>query len=137
MPGSRGRSGGKRVGRQGEAYGQRSDLNAQPVRTVPGQTYGKQAAQAAAQQVVPLPEAPPLTPLGAPSARPNEPVTAGAPLGAGPGVEALPSPQRDFSVSPTAGLTPRDRLQVLLRAGMDAGVNVDDLAHLVDQLSRA
>ena len=36
--------------------------------------------QAAAQE---------LTPLSAPSMRPNEPITAGVPLGAGPGPEAL------------------------------------------------
>ena len=31
----------------------------------------------------------PVTPLSAPTQRPNEPVTAGSPLGAGPGPEAL------------------------------------------------
>jgi len=41
---------------------------------------GAQGAPAAAQQ---------LTPLLAPSQRPSEPVTAGSPLGAGPGPEAL------------------------------------------------
>ncbi len=32
---------------------------------------------------------PPVTPLGAPTERPDEPVTAGAPVGEGPGLEAL------------------------------------------------
>jgi|SRR5579859_739309 len=37
----------------------------------------------------PNPAAGQVTPLSAPSARPNEPVTAGAALGAGPGVSAI------------------------------------------------
>lgn len=95
--------GGRRAGRAGEAYAQRSDLN-QPVRTVPGQAYGAQTAQADAQRVVPLPSsaaphpapmaraAPAIPPeglLSAPTTRPGEPVTAGLPIGAGPGPEAL------------------------------------------------
>lgn len=85
--------GGKRQGRQGKAYPNRTDLNAQAVRTAPSQTYGDAKAQADAQRVVPLPQMrEPLspgpvtaTPLNAPTARPTEPLTAGMPMGPGPG----------------------------------------------------
>jgi len=61
-----------------------------------GQTYGEGARQQASQQVVPV-GAPPtepgggvnITSLGAPTERPNEPITAGLPMGAGPGPEAM------------------------------------------------
>lgn len=55
-----------------------------------GQTYGKRQEQIQAQQAVPMRKPPteaptPLTPLTAPTARPMEPITAGAPFGPGPG----------------------------------------------------
>lgn len=97
--------GGPRAGQRGRAYPNRSDLNAQPVRTVPGQTYGEAGQQAAAQAQIPLPATQPITgqpvgpgapapleqavPLLAPSDRPDEPLTAGAPVGPGPGPEAV------------------------------------------------
>ena len=129
------RQGGQRVGKPGQAYGNRSDLNSQrslPMRTAPGQTYGARKAQLDAQRLVPMgappsglpqgmasgpspapqgPQGPPgqqggpaLGPgqwpapgdagdLMRPTERPNEPVTAGAKLGAGPGPESLPAPQ--------------------------------------------
>jgi hypothetical protein len=83
-----------------------------PMQAATGQTYGKHAEQIAAQRAVPM-AGPPSTatapaphasapirpvqgplpgqvlPLDAPSTRPNEPLTAGMPLGAGPGPEAL------------------------------------------------
>jgi len=91
-------------------YPNRTDLNNPAkklaVTTTPGQTYGEAGAQRRAQQAVPMgaPQAPqvapqqqqrqplPVTPLNAPSERPDEPVTAGNPLGAGPGMESLPQP---------------------------------------------
>lgn len=91
-------------------YPNRTDLNNPTkklaVTTTPGQTYGEAGAQRRAQQAVPMgaPQAPqvapqqqqrqplPVTPLNAPSERPDEPVTAGNPLGAGPGTESLPQP---------------------------------------------
>jgi len=91
-------------------YPNRTDLNNPTkklaVTTTPGQTYGEAGAQRRAQQAVPMgaPQAPqvapqqqqrqplPVTPLNAPSERPDEPVTAGNPLGAGPGMESLPQP---------------------------------------------
>ena len=91
-------------------YPNRTDLNNPakklPITAVPGQTYGKAGAQRQAQQAVPMgappsPQAPPqqqqqqpspVTPLNAPTERPDEPVTAGNPLGAGPGMDMLPQP---------------------------------------------
>lgn len=73
----------------------------QPVRAAKGQVYGERKRQEEAQQVIPLPqqaaptaprrEVPPgsLIPLTAPTQLPEEPVTAGLPLGEGPGPEAL------------------------------------------------
>lgn len=67
----------------------------------PGQTYGEAGKQLAAQKVVPMgapvapqPQQPSIQPgsmgpLDRPTARPNEPLTAGMPFGAGPGPEAL------------------------------------------------
>lgn len=95
-------SGGARQGQPGKAYTNRTDLAAnratQPITTVPGQTYGKQAEQAAAQQVNPLPQATPMRmpSFSRPSERPNEPVTTGLPMGPGPGPEVMPSQPEDM-----------------------------------------
>ena len=86
-----------------EAKGNRVDLN-NPARKIarqaaPGQTYGKATQQMASQAVVPMGSAPTdvqasqqskrtparPTPLTAPTARPDEPITAGAPFGDGLG----------------------------------------------------
>jgi len=84
-------SGGERSGRPGAQYGQRSDLQAQPrtaqpVRVAPGQQYGRAEAQREAQRSIPLPG---QKPFARPTERPDEPITAGLPIGAGPGPEAL------------------------------------------------
>ena len=47
------------------------------------------ASNGASQQGQAMQQQMPITPLSAPTERPNEPVTAGSPLGAGPGLEAL------------------------------------------------
>lgn len=113
----RGPRGGTRVGTPGQSYGNRTDLNAQhslPVAAAPHQTYGAVQAQMEAQRQVPMaappspaaapqaapgagspPAQPPIPPgahgpLERPTERPTEPVTAGAPLGPGPGPEAIP-----------------------------------------------
>jgi hypothetical protein len=65
------------------------------------QTYGKRKQQEDAQRAVPMRQAPtdvqarqaaparqPVTPLGAPTARPTEPITSGAPFG--PGANMIP-----------------------------------------------
>lgn len=87
-------------------YPNRTDLQnptkKMAVTAAPGQTYGEAGAQRAAQQAVPMgtPQAPvvapgSLGPLDRPTERPLEPVTAGNPLGAGPGAEALVTPLPD------------------------------------------
>lgn len=101
--------GGAREGKPGKAYGNRSDMNAAklPVMTGPSQGYGQRAALERQQQAVPLPAARPVAtpagpqaaapavpvmppaPLDRPTERPDEPITAGLPSGAGPGPEAL------------------------------------------------
>src|SRR5690348_16582488 len=90
----------------------------QPIRTPRGMPYGEAGRQAAAQKVLPIPAAPsPSAPsaasgssggsgsvlppdvdpgallaslptLGGPTSRPTEPVTAGLPIGPGPGPES-------------------------------------------------
>jgi len=99
--------GGARSGAPGKSYGNRSDL-AQAPRAAPSKTYGDGAASLRAQEAVPLPAAPGAGALGSagapqgpmpgempfsrPSDRPGEPVTAGLPVGAGPGPNAaMPS----------------------------------------------
>lgn len=102
MPRSNGR-GGPRQGKPGVSYPQRTDLNE---RGFTGQTYGTRQAQIEAVRAVPAapPPAPqtgppPVDPnapkpgsmpdLFGPTDHPDEPVTAGAPVGPGPGPEAL------------------------------------------------
>lgn len=103
--------GGRRVGTPGTAYPNRTDLH-QPVKAAPGGEYGSVTQLRNAQKVIPLPDAnPPMPPpaaagtpappgggggvapgdinFTAPTNRPNEPVTAGLPIGPGPGPEAL------------------------------------------------
>ena len=71
-----------------------------PISTASNQQYGMRLAQQKAQQAVPMGQSPTtvaspaqpqrrvapgsLTPLTAPTARPNEPITAGADFGPGP-----------------------------------------------------
>jgi len=88
----------------------------QAARYVSGLPYGEGQALMATQEAAPLAAAPsieqssmpsglasaaasqPVIGLNEPSARPNEPVTAGASMGAGPGMEALgPSPDQTFN----------------------------------------
>lgn len=106
--------GGPRNGRPGTPYPNRIDLGVAklPAVAAPGQVYGVGKQQVAAQQAVPMgaqptPQAPPQQPAGPPpvqpgqfgpldrpTERPNEPVTAGAPIGAGPNmVQGLPQTQ--------------------------------------------
>ena len=116
-------------------YSNRSDLRNAATRQVrfTGQTYGQGAQQARSQQAV-SPGTSPATlqgqqaaavqrprpganPLGRPTERPNEPITAGAPFGAGP------SPVE-------AGITPRfiqtdeieEQLQALYQAYPNEGL---------------
>lgn len=106
--------GGSRNPRPGGQYPNRTDLSAGsrplPVQTATGQPYGAAKAQADAQKIVPMGGTPMPAPTPAataaapatsylgdhgdplrPTDRPNEPVTAGLAVGAGPGPEMLPS----------------------------------------------
>jgi hypothetical protein len=105
--------GGARTSPPGTIHSNRTDM-VQPARAKTGQTYGVAGAQIAAQQAMPLPAAPPTpTPGGPPSAaggganplavlaglpgltdptqRPNEPLTSGLPIGAGPNGPGAPA----------------------------------------------
>lgn len=108
--------GGRRTGTPGKTYSNRQDLNSNRSNVVPmmaakGQQYGANKAQMDAQRAIPVAPppapatAPPvgpvgpgaatapgptLTPLGAPTQRPGEPVTAGVPVGPGPNGIATP-----------------------------------------------
>jgi hypothetical protein len=108
--------GGRRSGAPGQAYPNRTDLTAagnkaQPIAAAPGQPYGAAKAQTDAMRAMPLPNAQAADasavmqaarnfdlsanaapPLHRPTERPTEPVTAGAPLGPGPGPETLGTP---------------------------------------------
>lgn len=60
-----------------------------------GQTYGEATRQRASQRMVPTGPSPTsevdLGPLTRPTEAPEEPITAGLPVGAGPGPEAIPA----------------------------------------------
>ncbi len=110
--------GGKRNGKVGTAYAQRSDLAGSPqaIKTAPGQAYGMAQQQRDSQAIVPVagtavpaPGAPspggqaapapqgPTPGMGFadPTARTGEPITAGMPMGAGPGPESLGLPDEN------------------------------------------
>lgn len=115
--------GGRRNPTPGGSYPNRSDLAAGPKvlapTAAPGQPYGKAGQQLAAQRVIPMgsapgggvapsasPSAPPpaprpqpgsFGPLDRPTERPDEPVTAGAPFGPGPGPQGtMTDPTGDY-----------------------------------------
>src|SRR5215472_9782195 len=112
--------GGSRSGTPGSAYTNRADLNAPklPATAPTGMPYGEHQQLVQGQQAVPAAPPPspapsaapanplqpgalrpfPGTPLMAPTQRPNEPVTAGLPMGPGPGPEVL-GPQQQVQMS--------------------------------------
>jgi len=66
--------GGARQGTPGQAYGNRTDLNASlPIQTVPNQGYGVAAAQQAAQRAIPM-GAQPVPGAAAPVAQGQGPI---------------------------------------------------------------
>ena len=82
------------------ATGGNGQSGTQAAKYIPGQAYGQGQATIAQQQAAPMAGPAPIPsfsgaaplPLTAPTTRPNEPVTAGAAAGAGPGNEALNLP---------------------------------------------
>lgn len=84
------------------ALSQRTD--GQPAMQLPDAAYGEQAEFQAIQQGAPMMRAsgPPPPGLLEPTQRPDEPVTSGAALGAGPGPEALQD--RESAIREMGGL---------------------------------
>lgn len=88
--------GGPRSGNPGTSYTNRTDLAAdtQPVAVPTGQTYGEAGRQQAAMSAIGIPDLEGM--LGSmpgltdPSQRPDEPLTAGMPMGPGPGAVGPP-----------------------------------------------
>ena len=103
------------------------DKNAtrQPIREMPSQAYGDAIDMTAIQGAAPMAATPSLSrpvPLSAPTERPNEPVTTGAPFGPGAGREVMPIPPM-----------PEDETANLVRALY--AINPDpDLARLIQRL---
>lgn len=133
--------GGRREGTPGAAYPNRSDMRTPKPPAYTGQSYGKAKAQADAQAIAPVgppptsniptpaaapvPEGPPPGGLGDlfdPTARPNEPLTAGMPFGPGAG----PNPFTQESGDPEL-----DILRELYRA-----TGSESLRALIEDLSR-
>lgn len=129
--------GGRRQGRTGERYANRSDLQSGarlPIRSAPSQQYGERTRIEELQRALPsrravtpvaapapaavAPVPPP--PLDAPTEAPDEPVTAGSAFGPGPGPEALGIGQ---------GGTYADELRALYHAFPN-----DDLRALIEVL---
>lgn len=140
MPGGRG---GRKKATPGSTYTNRSDLAThQPLPLPTGQEYGqrktltdslKAAPIAAPAPVAPAPApasaAPPAPlpappPLNGPTQRPNEPITAGLPVGPGPGPEVL-----GLGAGSAGGLS-----RVLAQAASAAGSS--DLQFLADQAQK-
>lgn len=74
----------------GYAYGMNKQINEQAA----GAPMAK-AAQAVARPMA-MPEQPGVTPITAPTMNPDEPITSGVDIGAGPGSSALNLPQPDM-----------------------------------------
>lgn len=77
-------------------FSKRTDRNnVQPARELTGGAYGENKMLMETQTAAPMSAAPamamPSVQLAGPTARPEEPITTGAPVGAGPGPEILPT----------------------------------------------
>lgn len=141
--------GGSRNGTPGVAYLNRSDLNAPKVAQprFTGQEYGQATQQAQAMQAAPIGQAPTdvealraaaaghdfpmLPPMGAETANPNEPITAGMAMGAGPGPESL-SPMMSNQTPTQADL---ERMRRIL-PGLEAIADLPDSSDLARTLVR-
>lgn len=83
----------------------RTDGGPQAMRVAPGGKYGERKQMTEMQSSAPMkggtpsPALPPVTGLFEPTQRPNEPVTAGSPLGPGSGPEALNLPNVQPSIT--------------------------------------
>lgn len=98
--------GGQRQGTPGTSYGNRTDLQTSApvaVATAPGQQYGQRAAQAAAQQQLPV--APPPGPASA-APPPTAPNSTPQPQGQSPLAGLLANPPTLHPTSPEPGESP-------------------------------
>jgi hypothetical protein len=78
-------------------------MNGQAATYIPGLPYGEGQQTYSQQTAAPMAAVndtamPPVTGLTAPTARPNEPITAGVDFGAGPGSEAINLPNTQPTV---------------------------------------
>jgi len=142
--------GGRRAGKSGTKYPNRTDLQGAqlPANAPRGLPYGDRAKLIAAQRAVPMGTAPAPTPAvpqgGSPppspapepgslpflgqTQRPSEPVTAGLPIGPGPGPEALSANQ----------VNPQDPIYQAVAALDSLGDKADTAtAHLRDAVHAA
>lgn len=113
------RGGARSRARMG-GYANRTDMLTQPVQAPPSTEYGSAARLTEAQRVVPLARAPAVEAgsLYGDTARPNEPVHAGLPVGPGPGPMAAVS---DIDlVRAAARRFPNSGIERLLEALEDA-----------------
>ena len=81
----------------GGAYGDRKAI----VQQMQGAPMAKNPQPTQSLPQLPMPSPKPVTDLFAPTTRPNEPVTAGSPLGPGPGPEVLNLPNRQVNIADT------------------------------------
>ena len=115
--------GGPRTAAPGQVFPNRSDLTASTSRTTaPPNTpapdeHGQVGRRDAARRALPLSRP---NRLAGPTSRPNEPVTSGLPIGAGPG-----------PAGPNPTLSTLDRLRAIHGAHPN-----DDLARMIEFLSR-
>lgn len=88
----------------------------QPIRDLPNPDYGEQKTFRDIQRAAPMAAGRELdispvdlsgvVPFNAPTQRPGEPVTAGAPLGPGPGLDVLGQPLEDKTLQTLRGYLP-------------------------------
>lgn len=127
--------GGSREGTKGVNYPNRSDLRGpkMPSQVAPSTQYGRGVAQERAIAAMPMGAPPPppaaeprtATPLDAPTARPDEHVMSGAPVGPGPGPEVLGiSPNEDVEAQLRAAYAryPTEQLRALIEMIDDGDV---------------
>lgn len=115
-------------------YPNRSDLRnpaTLAAKAAPGQTYGEAGKQIAAQRAVPMGTPPtemtPVIPIGAPTERPEEPMTAGMDFGPGPGSNVLST-----KFVPTVGSAQDIRERVRTIAAMYPNPNLLALLEILD-----
>lgn len=110
----------------------------QAARYVPGQPWGQGQATMDQQQAAPMagnptaapmaPSLPPVTPLGAPTERPDEPITHGVDMGPGAGSDIITMPAM-------AAPMPENTVQMVQALYMQDPSN-QDLRYMLENLSK-